>query len=81
VLDRSDELTERLTTAFSGIVAFVTGPLIGMFLLYFILADWERLRSWVADHLSVPRELGTEIVDNDTSVIRLGSPPSRCRAS
>jgi len=60
------------TSAFSGVVAFVTGTLMGMFLLYFILADWERLKSWIGGHLGVPSKLGAEIVDDATSVIRLG---------
>jgi predicted PurR-regulated permease PerM len=60
------------TSAFSGVVAFLTGTLMGMFLLYFILADWERLRSWVGSNLGVPSKLGADIVDDATSVIRLG---------
>ena len=43
-----------------------------VFLLYFILADWERLRGWVASHLGVPSDLGYEIVDDATTVIRRG---------
>ncbi len=43
-----------------------------VFLLHFILADWERLRGWVASHLGVPSDLGYEIVDDATTVIRRG---------
>lgn len=60
------------TTAFSGFVSFVAGTLLGLFLLYFILADWAQLRSWLGAHLGVPADLGIDIIDDATAIIRQG---------
>jgi predicted PurR-regulated permease PerM len=59
-------------TAFSGVVSFMAGALMGLFLLYFILADWDRLQTWVGGHLGVPQDLGRVILDDVTSIIRQG---------
>jgi predicted PurR-regulated permease PerM len=60
------------TTAFSGVVSFLIGCFLGLFLLYYILADWIRLRDWVGRHLGVPPDLGIDVVDDATAVIRQG---------
>lgn len=60
------------TTAFSGVISFVAGCFLGLFLLYYLLADWARLRDWVGSHLGVPAELGRDVVDDATTVIRQG---------
>lgn len=59
-------------TAFSGVVSFMAGTLMGLFLLYFILADWDRIKTWVGGHLGVPHDLGRSILDDATSIIRQG---------
>ncbi len=61
-----------LTTAFSGVISFAVGSFVALFLLYFILADWEQLRHWLGRHLGVPADLGESIIDDTTSVIRQG---------
>ena len=60
------------TTAFSGVISFFAGCFLGLFLLYYILADWARLRNWVGSHLGIPADLGRDVVDDATSVIRQG---------
>ncbi|MGK0276785.1 MAG: putative PurR-regulated permease PerM [Ilumatobacter sp.] len=60
------------TTAFSGVISFFAGCFLGLFLLYFILADWARVRDWVGSHLGVPQDLGRDVVDDATAVIRQG---------
>lgn len=60
------------TTAFSGVISFFVGCFLGLFLLYFILSDWARLRGWVGSHLGVPSDLGRDVVDDATTVIRQG---------
>jgi predicted PurR-regulated permease PerM len=60
------------TTAFSGVVSFLVGSFLCLFLLYYILVDWVRLRDWVGSHLGVPPDLGTKVVDDATTVIRQG---------
>jgi len=59
-------------SAFSSILAFLAGAFLALFLLYFILTDWEQLRSWVGSHLGVDAELGDGIIDDATSTIRQG---------
>ena len=60
------------TTAFSGVISFLIGCFLGLFLLYYILADWVRLRDWVGRHLGVPSDLGSDVVNDATTVIRQG---------
>ncbi|MFK8023527.1 MAG: AI-2E family transporter [Ilumatobacter sp.] len=60
------------TTAFSSIVALAIGCFLGLFMLYYILVDWTRLRLWVGRHLGVPGDLGVDVVDDATTVIRQG---------
>jgi predicted PurR-regulated permease PerM len=60
------------STAFSGVISFFAGCFLGLFLLYYILADWVRLRDWVGSHLGVPQDLGCDVVDEATTVIRQG---------
>jgi predicted PurR-regulated permease PerM len=71
-LDLIPGLATWFTSVFSSLFAFVAGTFLGLFLLYFILTDWERLRRWVGSHLGVDTELGEGIVEDATSVIRQG---------
>ncbi len=60
------------TTAFSGVVSFLVGRFLCLFLRYYILVDWVRLRDWVGSHLGVPLDLGITVVGDATTVIRQG---------
>lgn len=71
-VDMIPGLASWFTTAFSGVVSFLVGAFLGLFLLYFILADWEQLRGWIGANLGVPADLGRNILDDATSVIRQG---------
>jgi predicted PurR-regulated permease PerM len=57
-------------TVFSGTAAFIAGSFVAVFMLYFVLADWEVLRGWVGRHLGVADEVGAEIVDDATWSMR-----------
>ena len=57
-------------TVFSTATAFLAGTFVGVFMLYFILADWDRLANWVGDHLGVASEVGRGIVDDATWSMR-----------
>lgn len=57
-------------TVFSSTAAFFAGMFVGVFMLYFVLADWEELRVWVASHLGVDDSVGAEIVDDTTWSLR-----------
>ena len=71
-LDLIPGLASWFTSVFSSAIAFLVGSFLGAFLLYFILADWARLRAWVGSHVGVDGELGEGIVDDATSVFRQG---------
>ena len=60
------------TTAFSGVVSFLVSSFLCLFLRYYILVDWVRLRDWVGSHLGVPLDLGITVVGDATTVIRQG---------
>lgn len=59
-----------LGSIFSSALAFVVGTVLAVFILYYILVDWSTLRTWLSSHLSLPTELGREIIDDSTSIVR-----------
>jgi predicted PurR-regulated permease PerM len=68
-----------LTGAASWATAFVSttltlaiGAFLAIFLLYYVLVDWTQLRQWLAGHLGVPTELGSQIIEDATDVVRRG---------
>ena len=63
-------LSSYVGTVFSSTASFFAGTFIAVFMLYFILADWDRLRAWVAAHLGVDAGVGEEIVDDTTWSMR-----------
>jgi predicted PurR-regulated permease PerM len=46
------------------------GAFIALFILYFILAEWDSLTQWVATNLGVPQDLGEGIVADATRSFR-----------
>ena len=56
--------------AFSGISSFLVGTFIALFILYYVIAEWESLASWVGAHLGVPPDLGAGIVEDATRSFR-----------
>jgi predicted PurR-regulated permease PerM len=56
--------------AFSGITSFLVSAFIALFILYFVLAEWESLAAWVGSHLGVPPDLGEGIVEDATRSFR-----------
>lgn len=63
-------LASYLGTVFSSTAAFFAGSFVAVFMLYFILADWEELRAWVGSHLGVDEPVGAEVVDDTTWSLR-----------
>jgi len=63
-------LLSYVPTAFSGISSFLVGSFIALFILYFILAEWDTLTQWVAANLGVPKDLGEGIVADATRSFR-----------
>lgn len=51
-------------SAFSSLTAFLLGSFVALFLLYFLIADWDLMRSFTGTHLGVPADLGEGIIDD-----------------
>jgi predicted PurR-regulated permease PerM len=62
--DAAPGLVSYLPSVFSTVAAFLIGVMVGLFILYYVLADWPMLKEWLGAHLGVPRDLGTGIVDD-----------------
>lgn len=71
-LDMIPGIASRFSGLFSGVVSFAAGTFLALFLLYFILVDWERLRDWTGRHLGLEPDLGAAVVEDATMVIRQG---------
>jgi len=63
-------LPAQLGTLFSGTTAFLAGAFVGIFLLYFILADWDTLTRWTSRRLGVAEDIGTGILDDSVWALR-----------
>jgi predicted PurR-regulated permease PerM len=62
--------TAQLGNVFSGTAALLVGTFVGIFLLYFVLADWDLLMRWASRNLGVPAEVGAGIIDDGTWAMR-----------
>ncbi|WP_402468719.1 AI-2E family transporter [Isoptericola aurantiacus] len=60
----------QLGSVFSGTAALIMGTFVGVFLLYFVLADWDLLMRWSARHLGVREDVGAGIIDDGTWAMR-----------
>lgn len=63
-------LLSYVPNAFSSISSFLVGSFIALFILYFILAEWETLTKWAGANLGVPPGLGEGIVEDATRSFR-----------
>jgi putative heme transporter len=63
-------LLSYVPSAFSGISSFLFSTFIALFILYFVLAEWDSLATWVGAHLGVPPNLGAGIVADATRSFR-----------
>ncbi|MGD8485493.1 MAG: AI-2E family transporter [Chloroflexota bacterium] len=63
-------LLSYVPSAFSGISSFLVSTFIALFILYFVLAEWDTLASWVGSNLGVPQDLGEGIVADATRSFR-----------
>ena len=66
----AEGLTTVLGSSLSGIVAFIFGAFLGVFMLFYILKDMPLLSRWVGAHVGLRPELGLEIVNDGTKSIR-----------
>lgn len=63
-------LLAYVPSAFSGVSRFLLSTFIALFILYFVLAEWDALTAWVGSHLGVPADLGAGIVHDATRSFR-----------
>ena len=63
-------LLSYVPSAFSGISSFLVGAFIALFILYYVIAEWDSLTSWVGANLGVPPDLGAGIVEDATRSFR-----------
>lgn len=68
--DLASGLASQLGTVFSGTAALALGLFVGLFLLYFILADWQLLAHWTSRNLGVPDDVGAGIIADSTTAMR-----------
>jgi predicted PurR-regulated permease PerM len=63
-------LASSLSSVFSSALALLAGVLVGLFFLYYLLAEWDQLLDWLAGHLGVGADVGRDILDDSTSAVR-----------
>ena len=64
-------ISSFIFSGFSGIMAFFMGGFTALFLLFYLLSDWDNVSNWVGRHLGLPAELGLTLVADATSAIRI----------
>jgi len=62
--------TDVIQTGLSGLAAFVAGLFVGVFLLFYVLKDWDVVRGWAIRRLRRSKELDGEIFDDATRAVR-----------
>lgn len=55
---------------FAGVGAFLAGTFVGLFLLFYLLADWSTLTGWLGSHLGLPTDLGARVIDDAVWSVR-----------
>lgn len=69
-LSLASGVSAQLGTVFSGTAALAIGFFVGLFLLYFILADWDLLVHWTARNLGIREGVGAGVIDDATWAMR-----------
>jgi predicted PurR-regulated permease PerM len=65
-----DGIPGMLPGVFSSTASFLIGAVIAVFLLYYVLTDWDALAGWVGGHLGVSGEVGTQVVTDTVDSLR-----------
>jgi predicted PurR-regulated permease PerM len=63
-------LTTVLGSSLSGIVAFLFGTFLGIFMLFYILKDMPLLSRWIGTHIGLRGDLGVDVVNDGARSIR-----------
>lgn len=59
-----------LGSLFSSASSLVVGSVLAIFMLLFLLKDWEQILGWTAGHLGLPAALGRTILDGTVGAFR-----------
>ncbi len=54
----------------SGFASFLIGLVIAVFLLYYVLVDWDGLRAWVGAHLGLAPQAGADVIGDAVDSVR-----------
>ncbi|MBP7018299.1 AI-2E family transporter [Candidatus Saccharibacteria bacterium] len=57
-------------SGFSIVSGLVAGTIIALFMLYYILSDWQKLNSWISSSFSVPKDLAEGVLEDGISSLR-----------
>ena len=58
-------------SSFSIIGGLITGTIIALFMLYYVLTDWKKLNRWVSSSLNAPKDLAEGVLDDGVSSLRV----------
>jgi len=58
------------TSGLSGGFAFFIGSFAAVLLLFYLLADWHNIMSWVSAHMGLPDSLGKTLLHDATAAVR-----------
>ena len=59
-----------LGSLFSSASSFVVGSVLAIFMLLFLLKDWQQITGWTACHLGLPPAVGRSILDGTVGAFR-----------
>ncbi len=59
-----------VSSSLSGAFSLVIGVFLALFILFFLLNDWEKISAWVIGHTGLPRERSEAVFDDVTESLR-----------
>jgi predicted PurR-regulated permease PerM len=62
--------TGILGSVFSSASSLVVGSVLAVFMLLFLLKDWQQINTWTAGHMGLPEVVGRTVLDGTVSAFR-----------
>ena len=63
-------VTGLLGSLFSSASSLVVGSVLAVFMLLFLLKDWQQINTWTASHIGLPEGMGRAVLDGTVSAFR-----------
>ena len=63
-------LVGLLGSAISSVTALLIGVILGVFMLLFLLKDWEPITTWTSHHVALPPRLANEVLQGTVHAFR-----------